>query len=226
MIVLQSDKSQNNYRWMVAKFTAEFAQNPADFLCAAEQVYLQQLTHEKRRREFLQTRFALKTLLAEILKVHPTKLEFQTQGEGKPVLSQQKIFIDFNISHSHDFYAIVLSTEGLVGIDIEKLRDSQSHSAVAKRFFSNQEANLITNQGDPESQTRLFTKIWAGKEAIIKTVASGVLKSAGEILLDEQSWKIKKLPENFGELCLWDLNFVESIPDYICCIAFKKGSKN
>lgn len=226
MIVLQSEKSQNNYHWIVAKFTPDFTINPAEFLCAAEQEYLQQLTHGKRRREFLQTRFVLKNMLAEILKVSPTKIEFQTQGEGKPVLRQPKTFIDFNISHSHDYYAIVLSTEGQVGIDIEKYRDSKTHAAVAKRFFSEAEGELISAQTDQENQTRLFTKIWSGKEAIVKTVASGVLKSAGEILMDEQTWKIKKLPADFGELHLWDVNFLESIPEYICSIAFKKGPAN
>ena len=223
MIILQSEKSQNNYHWFVGKFTPEFTADLADFLCAAEQEYLQQLTHDKRRNEFLQTRFVLKNKLAEILKTSAHTIEFETQGEGKPVLLNSKTFIDFNISHSHDYYAIVLSNAGQVGIDIEKCRDSKTLAAVAKRFFSEYEAELIAAQTDQELQTRMFTKIWAGKEAIIKTVASGVLKSAGEILMDEQTWKIKKLPADFGELHSWEVNFIESIPDYICSVAFKKN---
>jgi len=222
MIILQSEKSQNSYRWFVGKFTPEFTENPDDFLCAAEQEYLQQLTHGKRRNEYLQTRFVLKRKLAEILKTHPAKIEFATQGEGKPVLTNADTFLDFNISHSHDHYAIVLSTEGQVGIDIEKCRDSKTLVAVTKRFFSAYEAELIAAQTDQEKQARIFTKIWAGKEAIIKTVASGVLKSAGDILMDEQTWKIKKLPADFGELDSWEVNFIEVIPDYICSVAFKK----
>lgn len=222
MIILQSEKSQNNYHWIVGKFTPEFTENPANFLCVTEQEYLQQMTHGKRRNEYLQTRFVLKSKLAEILKIHPTKIEFTTQGEGKPVLANADTFMDFNISHSHDYYAIVLSTAGQVGIDIEKYRDSKTLVAVAKRFFSSYEADLIAAQTEQEKQTRMFTKIWAGKEAIIKTVASGVLKSAGEILMDEQTWKIKKLPADFGELHSWEVNFIESIPDYICSVAFKK----
>ena len=223
MILVQSEDSQQRYRFVIGRFDADFSISPETFLTLEEQAYVQSLKSPKRISEFMQTRYFLKKTLAVEVNLPLVQIQFILKGEGKPVLADEASEWDFNLSHSHDLFAIVWSQKGEVGIDIERIRESSHLVTLARRFFSPAEANLIAEEKDLLKQSHLFTRIWSAKEALVKAVGSGVFKSSGGIELDTLG-KIQKLPEDFGDLKRWDLQFIETIPDYICGVAFRSPS--
>jgi 4'-phosphopantetheinyl transferase len=154
----------------------------------------------------------------------PSVIQFKRVGEGKPVLKNPTVHLDFNLSHSHDYFAIALTSKGEVGVDIEQIRPPQHLTQIAERFFSAPEVDLIKQEADPAKQTQIFAKFWSGKEALVKTVGGGVFKNVHEVLVDETSWKIKRLPLEFGSLSDWNLQFFEAVPGYTCSVAFKTSS--
>ena len=95
--------------------------------------------------------------------------------EGKPYLRDYKN-IFFNLSHSGKYVFLVLSDRE-AGCDVEEITplDSlDSRLAIAKRFFTENEAAAIEKQPDPASGNELFYKIWTMKESFIKAKGGGL----------------------------------------------------
>ncbi|MGP3590616.1 4'-phosphopantetheinyl transferase AcpT [Vagococcus sp. WN89Y] len=86
--------------------------------------------------------------------------------QGKPMFANDTP-LWFNISHSGDRIALLLSDEGEVGCDIEMIRPRDNWLTIANAVFSQGEHQEIEQQ-QPEQQLTAFWRIWTRKEAIIK----------------------------------------------------------
>lgn len=226
MLVFESGSLQDDFLLQVHRFDKDFHEPVESFLNPEEIAYFGTLTSDKRKAEYLQTRFVLKNLLAAHTGRTPNMIQFKKVGEGKPVLLNPTAHLDFNLSHSHECFAMALSSHGEVGVDIEQIRAPQHLSQIAERFFSQPEAELIKLESDPAKQTEIFAKFWSGKEALVKAVGGGVFKNVHEVLVDETNWKIKRLPLEFGSLTDWNLQFFEAVSGYTCSVAFKVTSSD
>ena len=101
-----------------------------------------------------------RTLLARTLS--PSPLPDIIYGEqGKPAFAKGHP-LWFNLSHSGDDIALLMSDEGEVGCDIEVIRPRQNWQALANAVFS------ITEHEELEEQLSAFWRIWTRKEAIVK----------------------------------------------------------
>lgn len=222
MLIFKNDS--HKYRLYVYKLVDSFQENPQSFLSTEEMDHLQHISNDKRRTEYLQSRHALKKLLSQEIGISPEKIQFKKIGEGKPVLADVSFKLDFNLSHSHEVFAIALSDKGSVGVDVEKERSPQHLEQIATRFFSPRETELVRQEKNIERKIEIFVRIWSGKEALIKTVGGGVFKNVHDIVIDENSWKIKSLPSEFGSLSLWNLDYYNNVPGYACSVGFKDSN--
>jgi len=125
------------------------------------------------------------------------------QEDGKPTIEG----IHFNISHSDNLVVCAVSTEGVIGVDVEKER--QVNFEDFKSWFTNTEWFDINNASKPIQK---FYWYWTRKESIIK--ALGVkLSYLHKIELDAsqdffvengKKWYLKDLDFGsgfFGALC-------------------------
>lgn len=104
-----------------------------------------------------------RVLLSHLLSPLPTI----TYGEhGKPAFSPQQA-LWFNLSHSGDHIALLLSDEGEVGCDIEVIRPRANWRALANAAFSRGEHAEIDAE-HPDRQLAAFWRIWTRKEAMVK----------------------------------------------------------
>jgi len=106
-----------------------------------------------------------RTLLARALSPSPVP-EIIFGEQGKPA------FVDahpywFNLSHSGDDIALLLSDEGEVGCDIEVIRPRDNWQALANAVFSIAEHDELEREA-PEAKLAAFWRIWTRKEAIVK----------------------------------------------------------
>lgn len=106
-----------------------------------------------------------RTLLARALSPSPVP-DIIFGEHGKPA------FIDahpywFNLSHSGDDIALLLSDEGEVGCDIEVVRPRDNWQALANAVFSVAEHDELERE-TPEDKLAAFWRIWTRKEAIVK----------------------------------------------------------
>lgn len=86
--------------------------------------------------------------------------------QGKPAFSAGTP-LWFNLSHSGDTIALLLSDEGEVGCDIEVIRPRDNWRSLANAVFSlGEHAEMEAER--PERQLAAFWRIWTRKEAIVK----------------------------------------------------------
>ena len=88
------------------------------------------------------------------------ELSFYTNKDGKPYIKDNPIY--FNISHSNDFVVVVISNKE-IGIDIEKIRDTNIN--IINQFCTDKEKEYILNSSNIYKS--LFN-IYTLKEAYIK----------------------------------------------------------
>ncbi len=125
----------------------------------------------------------LRALIGKYLDVNPVNVNFVMSQYGKPALApgltEQKL--EFNVSHSGDWFFLALTLRNPVGIDLEETKRDFPVVHVSGRFFSAQEASLV-KMAPESSRPATFFRIWVRKEAYIKAVGKGLslsLKSFG-----------------------------------------------
>lgn len=101
-------------------------------------------------------------------------LQFQYSDKGKPYIPDTAVH--FSISHSGDYVCAVFA-DCETGIDIEVVKED--NTAIARRFFGNDEFAYMQER---DSQSR-FYEVWCSKEAYLKLLGTGLLKSLSDIEL-------------------------------------------
>jgi len=115
--------------------------------------YLEKISSESRKREWLTVRVLLKEMLSE-------EKEILYTSTGKPYLSDNSYQI--SISHTKGFVAVALHPKMKVGIDIEHI--SQRIHKIRSRFMNaKEEANL--DKAHEEIHLLLH---WSAKESMFK----------------------------------------------------------
>lgn len=123
--------------------------------------YTEQAPQGARRAAWL----AGRTLLARALSPSPLP-EIVFGEQGKPAFADAHPFW-FNLSHSGDDIALLISDEGEVGCDIEVVRPRDNWQALANAVFSVAEHHELERE-TPEDKLSAFWRIWTRKEAIVK----------------------------------------------------------
>lgn len=118
---------------------------------------------------------------------------------GKPAFLAGSPYF-FNLSHSGDYIALLLSDEGDVGCDIEICRPLARWRALANTLFCQEERRAL-DQYPPEHQLAAFWHLWTRKEAIIKQSGGSItqLPEINSLQTIDNIW-VNHL--QFGELCL------------------------
>ncbi|HKO54622.1 MAG TPA: 4'-phosphopantetheinyl transferase superfamily protein [Thermoanaerobaculia bacterium] len=124
----------------------------------------------KRREHTAAGRALLRHVLGEV--------EVERGEGGKPRLASGELH--FNISHSGELVAVAIAMEP-VGIDVEEIRPTRELLAIARRFFSAEEARRVEQDADQ------FFRVWTAKEAIVKAIGSGVFDNLRSFTVPEDA---------------------------------------
>ncbi|SNY71672.1 4'-phosphopantetheinyl transferase AcpT [Enterobacter sp. CC120223-11] len=92
--------------------------------------------------------------------------EIQLGDQGKPGFDERHA-LWFNLSHSGDNIALLVSDEGEVGCDIEMLRPRPQWQQLANATFTGNEHIEIEREAE-EHRLTAFWRIWTRKEAMVK----------------------------------------------------------
>ena len=100
-----------------------------------------------------------------LLELNPSfnSSKVDTWSQDKPLYFQNLFF--FNVSHSGNFAAAILSTKKNVGVDMELI--SQRIKAIKKRFLNVHELELLQTC-DSAYETAVISLFWSVKEAVLK----------------------------------------------------------
>jgi phosphopantetheinyl transferase len=147
----------------------------AAYLTRRERIQYALLKSEKRKREWLGARIALKKILEDIgLVVSPLDCETVKDGNGCPQMSIQQRdssrFLPCSIAHKDGLAAVCvnLSPSAKCGIDIEAVTDK---AWKIRKAFMNDADTL----GCGARFQRKYSILWACKEAASKALGLGLL---------------------------------------------------
>lgn len=147
-----------------------------ELLSTPEQKKAQRFHRKADRDLSIAARGALRVLLGGYTKRSPAALTFSLSENGKPHLANSHLA--FNVSHSGEWAVIAMGRERSIGVDIEQIKPTKRISAVAKRFFTEEEQTALQEADDPAA---LFYPIWVRKEAYVKACGSTLFSELGRI---------------------------------------------
>ncbi|MDE5937290.1 MAG: 4'-phosphopantetheinyl transferase superfamily protein [Ruminococcus sp.] len=104
----------------------------------------------------------------------PVNYEFEYNEYGKPYIGFVSDYF-FSVSHSHRTIVFV-SSDSEIGVDIEKISRNVSAIQIARRLFTDDEADYICRYNNSDLYKRFF-EIWTRKEAYVKRLGTGLYTS-------------------------------------------------
>ena len=133
---------------------------------------------ERPRRDFALCRAALRANLCGLLDCTNDRLSFGLHEHGKPfaLVEGQAAPLGFNVSHSAPHGLIAFAPRERprrrIGVDAEVWRPDRDFDGIGRTVFGPEErAALEAARG--EDKIRLFYRLWALKEALIKALGTG-----------------------------------------------------
>lgn len=179
-------------------------------------------TVDHPRRVFVTARAALRRTIGTRLGLDPRTLKFAFGAQGKPRLDPISP-LKFNLSHSGNTIVIAL-TKGIdLGVDIEELCRQTPTQRLARRFFSEAEADAV-EQASEVDRNRVFFHCWTAKEAVLKATGSGLTVPVRQVEVDpdpDTPPRILALGGDQTEATRWTLLRHEVPGQWIATVAFR-----
>jgi len=126
--------------------------------------------NERGQRQRLMVRALLRAELAQHYPAPEAAWRILRDDRGAPLLADQggTTLPFISLSHSGDLVACAISTDGPIGVDIERIRADRPLAALAEAAFGPGEAAAVARAGSAE-----FYRIWTLREALAKATGAG-----------------------------------------------------
>ena len=181
---------------------------------------------DRDRNRYIVARARLRTLLGQYLSVQPQRLIFGYNVFGKPFLVSPvfRETVQFNLSHSHDWGLIGITTAGPIGVDIEKIKSSIEADTIGKRFFAKGEVEVLS-AAPSSKKLDIFFSCWTRKEAFIKAIGKGLTFSLQDFEInprpEEKYPKLQFLKPSAEGENLWKLFAFEPVDGFKAAVAVR-----
>lgn len=128
------------------------------------------------KKRYLYSRIILRFLISKYLSLEPGLIKICTNEHGKPYVApeQNKLGLQFNISHCFDKIYFLFTKKIQAGIDLEDLNREVNYMGIAKRFYHPLEYTQLIKTEKLKQKLRFFI-IWVCKEAYVKALGKGLL---------------------------------------------------
>lgn len=136
----------------------------------------------------------LRLILSFYTNSDPDKLSYYYGINNKPGIPKDPVF--FNLTHTKNAFAIAVTRNHYIGIDLEEINSGIEIKAIASNYFGLKERDYIFHS-EKEAFERFFL-IWTRKEALLKALGTGILDKLDEISLCDEENKID--PGLFNDL--------------------------
>jgi len=132
---------------------------------------------DEDRHTFLFCHTLLRLIISERLNISPEDVVIIYDSNKKPYLQGNPLY--FNISHTRDSFAIIISEQFRVGIDLEKVDRNIDFNPILRTSFSSREREFILEL--PDDLSNRFYLLWTRKEALLKAIGSGITSDLSNI---------------------------------------------
>lgn len=186
----------------------------ADFeqrLTASEARRYGNFARRERKRQFLVARMLLRLAVAKMINVPVHEITVRDRVGSAPELfvSHGKLLSpNFSISHSRNWVGCALSTQVMLGFDIEIKDPDRDIAALSVAAFDPDEQLWLLRQPDTD-RVVAFYKVWSTREALYKLMSSLGREMPSSCLngapdqVDSQGWHCRTVKHDrlTGILC-------------------------
>ncbi|MGI8617888.1 MAG: 4'-phosphopantetheinyl transferase family protein [Gemmatimonadaceae bacterium] len=144
------------------------------------------------RQSYAHAQSALREVLSGYTRTNPRSIELMREPRGKPTLASPMNSLQFNVSHSGD-WGLVAVARFPVGVDVERIRTQCATPALANRFLTRGERDLVEARQQSLGEAAFFS-IWCRKEAYLKAVGFGLSAPFSEV--DSSGERLPNLDEH------------------------------
>ena len=174
-------------------------------------LHFQKIKNHKRKLQFLFGR----SLLRRALKLYGIKQESVINLRGKPSIALLAKGIRFNLSHSHNLVALVVSFDCRVGIDIQKIKKINRPKKLLNKITNNS-----FNDQKPDPQNHYLIKQWVMKESVVKAMGEGIHFGLKNIdVNDNSSQALANRAHDSSPKKAWYLHHFRPCFEYYGCVA-------
>lgn len=169
------------------RFTDDSIVHACHCLLSEEELRRHKRYHFQRDRHlYLVSHAMVRHLLAGYLEREPKELEFVTNPYGRPEIKHERgdPIVRFNLSHTRDLAALVVTHTWPCGIDVETKRYRWNISSLADSVLSAEEMSSLQKLPQAE-HAHHFLRYWTLKEAYVKARGMGL-----SLPLDKLSFEI------------------------------------
>jgi len=175
------------------------------------------------RHDYANAHHLLRTTLSRYDATPPEAWQFEATPHGKPALASEssgEVPLTFNLSHTRQIVACVVSRGTAVGIDIERADRLQDAMSIAARFFSPGEVAGLRRCATDNDRARRFVELWTLKEAFIKATGHGLSQPLDAFTFDvDEDHGIRFTPPPGVACATWHFSQYELTPDVTAAIA-------
>jgi 4'-phosphopantetheinyl transferase len=167
------------------------------------------------RQRRMGQRFVLRLLLGAYLSVPGRDVALTRAPSGKPALADPHADsgLRFNVSHAGDLFAVVVARDVEVGIDIEPRDRAVRAAALARRWFTGREADLITALDEAPARDA-FLRRWSAREAVIKACGGTIAEHVGDVQpRPHDPARLARVPAGWPPADRWDVREITADPD-------------
>jgi len=194
--------------------------NPQQLLDSAEEERFNKYRTEGKRNEFLFGRMFMKNLLGEILAMPADEVSFGINEHRRPYLPGQKL--QFNLSHSFGGFALIISSQFQVGVDIEFRKRNISLEDGRHVFMPTEKISMA--EKEDEAAKNEFLHRWTAKEAIYKAADEGTQLLFNEFELSFDPLEVHSHSQHLKQE-VWELGHAYPHPDYLLAFAVQNPKR-
>ena len=140
-------------------------------LTPEDQKEANQFVFPNNHQQFAFRRSLLRKLTAQYIGSSPEEIQLLRGPSGKPYLVDSPL--QFNLSHSKDWLAILFGWHSPVGIDIEQIRPLPGAEQIIEECLSEREKSYVRGA----NHLSRFWETWNRKEACLKALGLGIQKN-------------------------------------------------
>lgn len=175
--------------------------------------------HTSDQESFVITRAQLRSVLSSISGIAPLDIQFTKSSAGKSFFKQCPN-IYFSVSHTDNAFAIAVSKDFPLGVDIESLARELHRSKISNVLLTPRECDLLEHVRDEKWLAELLLKTWTQKEALVKCLGRTLEKGMQEFtVLHENPNQVVHSSDECPPHANWFLQTGFWIPSYVISVA-------
>nr|WP_315261757.1 4'-phosphopantetheinyl transferase superfamily protein [uncultured Limnohabitans sp.] len=183
--------------WLIpSSVLSSFSQVNNIFPSKEELICARRYTDRQKTYRYLQSRSAIRFLLASYLQKSPENLIFKYGEHGKPALANCG-GLEFNVSHSYEFIIVAIGNNIRVGVDIEYVRPNPRDELADRILGSTASAQYKILSAQERSAS--FSIAWTEREALAKMLGYGIGEGWSNIISIFNSYDLVISPY-FGKI--------------------------